>query len=75
MSWSYKIQEIDNAYHRVIYNGETKRVVAIVDILSEDFVQDIIVKHNNEVSESFKKGMHEGIDIMKETYELKSKKK
>lgn len=65
MDWSYEVIEVNNEYHKVIYNSKLKEIIAIVDNLDKDFVQIIIDKHNESIDVEFEKGIYEGIDIAK----------
>ncbi len=66
MGWQIKVVEINNEYHKVIYDPQTNNVVVIVDILSDEFIQCIIEYHDKGINKSFKDGMMEGIKIMKQ---------
>ncbi|HEY8892620.1 MAG TPA: hypothetical protein VIM70_20485 [Clostridium sp.] len=68
MSWNQEMQKIYNEVHRVIYDVDTKEVIALVDNLDKEFIGDIINKHNEELDLAFRNGIKEGREITKVIY-------
>jgi len=68
MSWSQEMQKIQDEVHRVIYDVDTKEVIAIVDNLDKEFIGDIINKHNDEVDLAFRDGIKEGREITEKVF-------
>jgi len=66
--WSYKIIEIKNGYHKVIFDNESGTVFFVVDNLDEEFVTSIIDAHNNSLNQAFRNGIQEGRNIMNDLH-------
>ena len=64
MRWIDTISEVNGNYHRVIEDIETGEVVAIIDNLDRDYINDIIQAHNDSIS----KAREEGAAIAQEIY-------
>lgn len=66
MYWKTELKQINNQYHEVICDSENYDIIAIVDILKKDFVNNIVNRHN----ESIKEAIREGVKIAKDSYEI-----
>ena len=67
MDWKYGTKIINQEFHKIIQDADTGDVIAVVDNLDREYVQDIIDVHNKTVRLARK----EGVDIVKEVYKSK----
>lgn len=65
MYWKTELKQINNHYHEVICDSENNDIIAIVDILKKDFVNNVVNRHNT----SIKEAVREGVKITKDSYE------
>jgi len=71
MSWSYKVKQINDEFHAVIFDNELNKVVIAVDNLSKEFIETLVTLHNKSIDNCFRDGIEEGKEIMEQVFNLK----
>lgn len=58
-----EIPEYGNNYFRVMRNIGDRKVIAIVDMLDNSFVKDMVKNHNENISMAYEQGLRDGIKL------------
>ena len=69
MNWKTKIAEVSeygDIMLKVIVKSQNNEVVVCVESLDDKFVEQFVRAHNTSVSESYEKGLRDGIQIERE---------
>jgi len=66
--WKYKVEKINNTYHKIIKDTELNEVVVMVDNLDIDFLETIIFLHNKSIDKAFREGIELGREVYNKVY-------